>query len=189
MPLPVRGRHHRQVDPLLRFAREFGFTDHPQSLAALAEAGVTRAMTRGPGWRRTSHGFYAPARPTSPSPTQRIVDAVPLVPATGALTGRAAAYVHGCDLLDGIDSATMHQEPVSVLLGRDVGRRSTPGVIFRRDRLPEQERIRVHGLPVTTRERATLDAVRLALDLTEAVVRLDARPRPELSGDRGPARP
>ena len=46
------------------------------------------------------------------TPAQRILEAVPLVPAGGAWTGWAAAYVHGVDYLDGLDPFTMLPLPV-----------------------------------------------------------------------------
>ncbi len=79
---------------LPRFNRELRECHVPRSSAELWQAGVTRGMTAGPGWRRTSRGFYAPATPALLTPTQRILDAVPLVPRRGAITGWAAAYAH-----------------------------------------------------------------------------------------------
>lgn len=144
----------------------------PQSLAQLARAGVTRDMTRGRAWRRTSRGWFVPSDAPTNS-TQRILEATPLVPAGGALAGWAAAYVLGVDHLDGRDPYTMDPLPVSVQLGRDVGRATYPGVGVLRERLPAAHRQTWHGLPVTTPLRTLFDGARWASDLVEAVVFLD----------------
>ncbi|MFP5282823.1 MAG: hypothetical protein ACLGIF_05165 [Actinomycetes bacterium] len=157
-----------------RFARELRDATRPRSVADLAAEGVTRSMLRGPAWRRTTYGYYAPALAAAASTAQRILDATPLVPGTGALTGWAALFVHGCDVFDGTDGRTGRPEPLPILLGRDVGRRSVPGILLRRDQLSERERTWAYGLPLTTPLRATFDAVRDAPSCTEAVVRLDA---------------
>lgn len=144
----------------------------PQSLAQLARAGITRDMTRGPAWRRTSRGWFVPAD-TPASPTQRIVEAVPRIPGGGALAGWAAAYVLGVDQLDGLDRDTMDPMPVPLHLGHDVGRAVYAGVRVVRERLPATDRRLWHGLPVTTPLRTVFDGGRWAPDLVEAVVFLD----------------
>lgn len=144
----------------------------PQSLAQLARAGITRDMTRGPAWRRTSRGWFVPAD-TPASPTQRIVEAVPRIPGGGALAGWAAAYVLGVDQLDGLDRDTMDPMPVPLHLGHDVGRAAYAGVRVVRERLPATDRRLWHGLPVTTPLRTVFDGGRWAPDLVEAVVFLD----------------
>ena len=67
---------------------------------------------------------------------QRILDLVPLVPDTGAITGWAAAYVHGADLLDGRDPDSMGPLPITINLGRDLGRAGTERITYRRVHLP-----------------------------------------------------
>ncbi len=155
-------------------AFEIGLWDarRPQSLAQLARVGVTRDRTRGSAWRRTSRGWFVPAD-TPTSPTQRILEAMPVLPPGGALAGWAAAYVLGVDQLDGLDAATMDPLPVPVHLGRDVGRAAQSGVRVVRERLPAADRRSWHGLPVTTPLRTLFDGGRWAPDLVEAVVFLD----------------
>ena len=146
----------------------------PRSYAELRAAGVSPSALRGPRWRRTSRGFFVPADlPTQTSTTQRILDAAPLIPATGALAGWAAAYVHGVDLLDGIDPFTMRPLPVPIRLGCDLGRASVAQVRYVRGSLPAEHRQSIHRLPVTTALRTAYDGARWAPDLVEAVVFLD----------------
>jgi hypothetical protein len=66
----------------VRFKRELAAAVHPRSLRELNSDGVTMGQLRGKGWRRTSHGFYVPASCPSTT-TQRILEAVPLVPTGG----------------------------------------------------------------------------------------------------------
>jgi hypothetical protein len=154
------------------FEMELWEARRPQSLAQLAAAGITRDMTRGRAWRRTTRGWFVPAD-TSSSPTQRILEAVPIVPAGGALAGWAAAYVLGVDQLDGLDPLTLAPLPLPVHLGRDVGRADHRGVRVIRERLPAADQQLWHGLPVTTPLRTLFDGARWAPDLVEAVVFLD----------------
>jgi hypothetical protein len=104
---------------------------------------------------------------------QRILDAAAHVPASGALAGWAAAYVHGVDALDGRDPFTMGTLPVSISLGRDLGRLDTEIVRYVRDRLSAADRQLRYGLPVTTPLRTAFDGARWASDLVEAVVVID----------------
>lgn len=156
-----------------RFERELVTAHWPQSAAELATRGVTRDMTRGPRWRRTSRGYFTPASTGGTTPTQRILDVAPLIPTTGALTGWAAAYVHGVDQLDGLDPKSMMPLPITVNLGRDLGRAGTERIIYRREPLSPHGRQVCHGLSVTTPLRTAYDGARYAPDLVEAVAFLD----------------
>ena len=111
--------------------------------------------------------------PAPASPTQRILDVAPLIPATGALAGWAAAYVLGVDHLDGVDPFTMRPIPVPIHLGRDLGRASVAQARYVRGSLPVEHRHFVHGLPVTTALRTAYDGARWAANLEEAVVFVD----------------
>jgi hypothetical protein len=129
-------------------------------------------MTRGPAWRRTSRGFFVPAH-VEPTTTQRILEAQPLLPVGSALAGWAAAYVLGTDSLDGREPWSMPPLPLTVNLGRDLGRADTTDVHYVRERLPASDCRVAHGMSVTSPERTAFDAVRWARDLVEAVVFLD----------------
>ncbi|HEY5848917.1 MAG TPA: hypothetical protein VIT42_19215 [Microlunatus sp.] len=156
---------------------------------------MTRAMTSGPSWRRTSRGFFAPATEVELTSTQRILDVVPLVPSGGALAGWTAAYRHGVDALDGLDPFSMQPLPVDICLGSGSGRRNLDHARYSRDRLPEDHRVVRHGLPVTSGLRTAFDGGRWARSLTEAVVFVDQvahalQLEPSSVGElvRGPAR-
>jgi hypothetical protein len=129
-------------------------------------------MTRSSAWRRTTRGFFVLAAAPD-STAQRIIDVVPLIPATGALTGWAAGFVHEVDLLDGLEVDGETRLPLTINLGRDLGRAEPAGVRFIRERMPEWHRQQLHGLSVTTPLRTAFDGARHAPDLVEAVVFLD----------------
>lgn len=156
-----------------RFEKELVLARWPQSAAELATGGVTRDMTRGPHWRRTSRGYFTPTSAGDPTPTQRILDVTPLIPVTGALTSWAAAYVQGVDQLDGLDPGSMAPLPITINLGRDLGRVSTERITYRRDLLSPEGRRACHGLFVVTPLRTAFDGARYAPDLVEAVAFLD----------------
>lgn len=176
---PPRTCEHLRHAPRVaksRFSRELPGCSWPRSAAELTRIGVSKDVLSGPRWRKTSHGFYVPAHrdATADSPSQRIIDAVALVPATGAITGWAAAFIDGVDQLDGVDPHTMRTLAVPVSLGRDVGRRSTGIATYTRERLPDDD-VRVRfGIRVATGNRAAFDGSRCAGDLAEAVVFVDA---------------
>lgn len=153
-----------------RFERELRSAHRPRTPAQL---GLSRPVVSATQWRRTSRGFYTPTVPIPLSGAQRILDASPRIPPGGALTAWAAAYVHGVDLLDGLD-ATMRPTPITICSGCDLGRRSGPGLTHIRDRLDPAQIERRFDLPVTEPRRAMIDGARRAPNLVEAVVFLDA---------------
>lgn len=155
-----------------RFRREVRSAVRPATPADLLALGVGRSTWRGRSWRTTSRGFFVPSD-VPLTPAQRILEAVPLVPPLGALTGWASAYVHGVDYLDGLDPDALEPLPVPVCLSSTAGRRDLAGVTYHRDELDSAEITRVLGLPVTTPLRATVDGVSRADNLVEAVVFLD----------------
>ena len=128
-----------------------------------------------PRYRRTSRGFFIPwgigRRDGELLPTQRVLDALPLLPSSGALAGWASAYVQGVSWLDGVDLGT--PVPVPVHVGSDTGRSATQ-VRFVHDVLDEDEIRVVHGIRVTSPARTAFDAVRWARHLVDAVAVLDA---------------
>lgn len=155
-----------------RFRRELPATVLPLTTQQLTARGVGRSALRGPRWRTTSRGLFVPSEVVV-TPAQRIVEAVPLVPPSGALTGWAAAYVHGADYLDGLDPLTLQPLPVPVGLNTTSGRHNLAGITYHRDVLGGAEVDTVHGLRVPSVLRATTDGGRHARDLVEAVVFLD----------------
>jgi hypothetical protein len=165
-----------RASAMARFADEWSSSRPARSRADYERLEIGRGTLRGTGYERTSRGYYRPACEDPDMPitsTQRILDAQVAMPAGALLAGWAAAYVHGLDMLDGLDDHTMEPLPVPVLLPPGQRRRSTPGICY----WQTSRRIRgevINGVPVTMPTRTALDLARRAPDLTEAVVALDA---------------
>ena len=155
-----------------RFQRDLQSAVGPLTAQQLLGRGVGRSTLRGRRWRTTSRGLFVPSD-VPLTPAQRILEALPLVPAPGALTGWAAVHVHGVDYLDGLDPFTLQPLPVPVVLSSTAGRKNLAGVTYHRDRLGGAEVATAYGLPLTSVLRATIDGVRHARNLVEAVVFLD----------------
>ncbi len=155
-----------------RFEAELRSAEPPRPIAELAAAGVTPAVLRGPRWRRSSRGFYVPAS-VALTPTQRILELAPLVPCGGAITGWAAAFALGTDLLDGLNPHTMTPLPATVLVGSDLGRADITPVRFRRARLEPEEVLKVARLFLTTPLRTCVEAILESENFVESVVAAD----------------
>lgn len=157
-----------------RFTEELIGARWSRSRNDLLARGVSPASLRGPRWRRTSTGFYRPAAAGAVpvTPTQRILDAVPLIPAGGALGGWAAAYVHGVDWLDGL-AAQGATTSVPVILGTTVDR-MPPDPRFYRGLLEDDELDHRHGIVITSLERTAFDCARWSSGLAAAVSVVDA---------------
>lgn len=154
------------------FSRELSRAVRPRSVVELEGDGVKPSTLRGPRWRSTSRGFFVPAD-VPLSTTQRVLEAVPLVPAAGALSGWAAAYVLGVDFLDGLHHETLMPFPVTVSLGSSAGRADTSQIHYVRDRLPFDHCLVRHRIRVTNPARTAFDGARWAPNLVDAVVFLD----------------
>ncbi|MPZ62472.1 MAG: hypothetical protein GEU93_14505 [Propionibacteriales bacterium] len=145
----------------------------PRRRTDLLEDGVTAGRLRGPGWQRTSHGFYVPAGVDRRGPLQRVAQASRRLPAGGAVGGWAAARTLGVRAFDGL--ATDGRTPIDVPLciGAEHQIRSVPGIRVWADSLPSDDVVEVDGVPVTTPERTCLDGMRRASGPVEAVVFAD----------------
>jgi hypothetical protein len=157
---------------MTRFADELSSCRFPASVADWTRRGIPRTTLTGPRFTRTAYGWYRRAGPPR-STAQRILDALAGQVDGALIAGWAAAYVHGVDLLDGLDDHTMAPLPVPVLLPPGQRRRSTRHIPYRQSRRPAHQE-RIERVPVTTLFRAALDLALLAPELTEAVVALDA---------------
>ena len=157
---------------MTRFADELSGCRFPASVADWHRRGIPRTTLAGPRFTRTAYGWYRRAG-SSTSTAQRILDAVAGQPDGALIAGWAAAYMHGVDLLDGLDDHTMAPLPVPVLLPPGQRRRCTEGIHYRQSRRPVHHE-RIEGVPLTTLFRASLDLALLAPEVTEAVVALDA---------------
>lgn len=134
--------------------------------------GPTRGAARGPGWRRTSRGFYVPARIDGSVPEQRVAEAVPLLAPGGVVTGWGALRLMGAGFLDGRAQDGRHLLPVTLAQGRGQRRQSHRLVRSRQDQIGAA--VVVAGVPVHEPGRALVDEMRLAAGLVEAVVAADA---------------
>ncbi|TYB36379.1 DUF559 domain-containing protein [Micromonospora sp. AP08] len=129
--------------------------------AAVAEGLLTWAMLKGPAWRRLLPDVYVHRDGHRPDDHRMWCEAVALrLPPDAAIAGRSAAYLWGADLL-------ARDAPVTVLMPRTVRIRPHPRVHQVRSVLPDTDRTRFAGLPVTT-------ALRAAFDLGRQGPRVDA---------------
>ncbi|MEV1147441.1 DUF559 domain-containing protein [Micromonospora sp. NPDC049799] len=135
--------------------------------AAVTEGLVTWAMLRGSTWHKLLPDVYVHADGYRETDHRMWCDALALVlPSGGTIAGRSALYLWGTDLLG-------RNAPVSVLLPRSVRMRPHPRLSVVRSPLPEDDRTRFGGLPVTTPLRTAFDLGRQP-PLAEAVVAVDA---------------
>ncbi len=143
-------------------------------------SGPTRGQAAGPRWRQTTRGFYV-SSDVEITPAQRAAEQSRRLPAGGALTGWAALHLLGTSYLDGMapDGRTLH--PVPLALGSRGNIRGGPAVRLLREPLPPADVVDVRGVPCARAERAAFDAMRLAPNLTEAVVVADMTAYDELS--------
>ncbi|MEU7571300.1 DUF559 domain-containing protein [Micromonospora sp. NPDC049240] len=134
---------------------------------AVADGRFTRPMLRGPTWVRLLPDVYVHRDAYRADDHRMWCDAVGLrLPPDAALAGRSAAYLFGADLL-------ARNAPVTALLPTAVRLRPHPRLRVIRSPLPERDRIRFAGLPVTTPLRTAFDLGR-AGPRAEALVAVDA---------------
>jgi hypothetical protein len=147
---------------------------HPRHV--LLHEGVDDSELRGPLWRRTAHGYYAWSSADPADVRQRILVAASRLPDEGAVTGWAAAFLHGATRLDGLRPDGSSPMPVPVCLTPDHQLRHAAGAGIRvsRSRLAEDEIVMVDGVACASLVRSAFDAARFSESLTEAVVTLDA---------------
>ncbi len=135
----------------------------PVRLDATGELGPTRGQARGPGWRRTSRGWYVPAE-VGPEPVeQRILEQSVRLPTCGALTGWANLRWRGGRFFDGTDDGGRVQLPVPFVLGgwADIGHDDR--IVVSRERFWPHEIEVVGGVRCAIAERALFDEMRRRL--------------------------
>ncbi len=147
----------------------------PRSLAflpfrgsvAVADGQLSWTMLRGPAWRRLLPDVYVHREGYRADDHRMWCDAVALrLPPGAAIAGPSAAYLWGADLLD-------RDAPVTVLLPRAARLRAHSRLRVVRSVLPETDRTRFGGLPVTTPLRTTFDLGRQA-PRASALIAVDA---------------
>ncbi|VXC45934.1 hypothetical protein [Nocardioides sp. AX2bis] len=153
-------------------------TDHrglvrpvPRDLRGLE--GPTPEQTRGSAWRRTSRGLYVPAAVDGSVPEQRVVEAAPLVPRGGGVTGWAAVrWWTGSPWFDGTTAAG-GVRPVAVVTPEARVRPRT-GVVVSEERVVPGDVVEVDGVAVTRPACAvSFEVRRRTTGVAEAVVCLD----------------
>ncbi len=134
----------------------------------LLAAGVTRAQLESAEWTSPFFGYHRATR-VRDDVRQRILDVVAVMPARGAIGGWASAYLQGVAYLDGRTARGPDGEPVLVVIPPDV-RMNRPGVHAMRGVLNPADVVESGGIRCTNGVRTAFDVLRLAPDLTEAVV-------------------
>ncbi|MDX6253326.1 MAG: hypothetical protein QOF10_6686 [Kribbellaceae bacterium] len=137
----------------------------------LVDSGVTRAQLESGEWTSPHFGYHRSAQVNDPI-RQRIVDAVAVGPDDGVVGGWAAAYLQGVAYLDGgwgHPGPGQTGEPVLVVVPphRVVKR---PGIVTLRATLESGDVVERQGIRCTSGTRTAYDMLRLAGDLTAAVV-------------------
>jgi hypothetical protein len=157
-------RHDVPMPRHARVPRSLSFVPFRAS-TAISEGGVTRAMLRGPAWRRLLPDVFVSA--DAPIDHRLWCDAVALVlPSGAAISGTSAAFLWGVNLLPS-------DAPVVVTMPRDQRMRPHPRITVIRSPLPADDVVRFAGLPVTTPVRTAFDLGRRP-PRTDAVVAVDA---------------
>jgi very-short-patch-repair endonuclease len=114
-----------------------------------------------------------PSHVDGSAPLQRVAEQAARLPPGGAVTGWAAGALLGASYLDGLAPDGRTRLPVPLALGATGNIRPSDEVLLLYDELPTDEVIVVLGIPCVIPERAAFDGMRLAPNLTEAVVHMD----------------
>jgi hypothetical protein len=130
---------------------------------AVAAGLLSRHALESRVWRRLFRDVYVHAD-VQLTHLIRCQAATLALPAEAAISGRSAAYLHGCDVVDA-------DEFVDVTLTRQA--RPRPGMRVRRAPLEPSDVVRASGLPATSLARTAFDVAR-SVELDDAVVALDA---------------
>lgn len=147
---------------------------HAQARSYLVERGITPHELRGPLWERALHGRYRFMDASTNRPEARIDVARSVMPADGALTGWAAAYLLGVTDLDGRNWSG-RLEPVVVALPRN-RRIKRAAIATIRAPLPDDDICTIRGIRVTRGARTCFELMRRS-SLEDAVVAVDAMVR------------
>ena len=134
----------------------------PRARREVLGSGVSRRALAGDGWVSPHRGFHRDRRVNDPV-RQRVLDAAAVLPPGSVVGGWASAYLQGIAYLDGRD------EPVMVLVGPD-HQITRPGITAVRSTVDPADTVVAHGLACTSGTRTAFDLLRLAPDLTTAVV-------------------
>ena len=133
--------------------------------------GPTRGQARGPGWRRTSQGYYVPSWVDGTEVEQRIVEAAAVLPEYGGVTGWAMLRWSGARWFSGLGPAGMSRDVTIATVVHNV--RPQSGIAVCREKIEPADLTMVEGLRVTTAVRSLCFEMRYAPSLLAAVTALD----------------
>lgn len=132
--------------------------------------GPTRKRARGPHWRRTSQGFYAPSTAPTDDVDQRIVEASVVVPPRCGINGWASLRWRGGRWFDG-QTPSGGQRPVDVVVStHDI--RPQPGIAVGGESFNPALVEWVDGLPVLDARYAVAFCMRYSRSWREAAIEL-----------------
>lgn len=143
----------------------------PVRLDPSGAAGPTVAQARGPGWRRTSYGYYVPSYVDGEVVEQRILEASAVLPSYGGVTGWAALRWMGAHWFSGLGPGGV-ELPVCLATGATVIREQ-PGIQPSTERLDPRDLTSHDGLRLTSAVRSVCFEMRYAPSERRAVVDLD----------------
>jgi len=171
MPVPAE-----RFDPPDFDVRRPGLV-RPVRVDPAGKLGPTRGQVAGKGWRRTSRGYYLPARFSAGTPEQRIVEAAVALGPDDAVTGWAALRWLGADEFAGVDLD--RELPVPLLV--DDHRIDPPlGSFITAERRQRDDRRVIDGLAVTHPLRSVCFEMRFAPTLVAAVKIFDVAAQSDL---------
>ena len=141
---------------------------------ASGKSGPTRKVARGPGWRRTSKGFYVPSSVDGTGVDQRVVEAATILPETwGGVTGWAALGWSGGRWFDGTPWGGGPTRPVTLAVGGNRAIRPQLGIDTSEERLAPGDLLIDGGVRLTSAVRSVAFEMRYARNLLDAVIVLD----------------
>lgn len=141
----------------------------PVRLDPSGVTGPTPRQSRGPAWRRSSHGLYVPSY-VERSTEQRIAEAAAALPAYGGVTGWAGLRWMGATWFDGVRRGGREVLPVTLAVAdRSVRQQPGYGIATSEERMSPCELIVHRGIIVTSALRSAFFEMRYAATETEAV--------------------
>ncbi|HEX5993586.1 MAG TPA: hypothetical protein VFY84_00450 [Jiangellales bacterium] len=138
----------------------------------LFRLGISDHELRGPLWRRATHGHYYFAPNNEDDPMRSIHNAIGFMPKDCAISGWAAAYLHGAQDLDGRRWSDGGRDPVLIVVPkhRQIRRKEFATV---RAPLADAE-VTTWGPALITKPERTCFEMMRRTSVEEAVVALDA---------------
>jgi hypothetical protein len=145
----------------------------PVRMDPTGKTGPTRGQAQGPGWRRTSHGFFVPSQVDADDVEQRIVEASVVVPEGLGITGWAGLRWLGGRWFEGTTAAG-DRRPVTIAISTyDIRSQPAYGIAISGEGLWRRMAIVHDGLRITQAVWSVSFEMRYAESWRRAVVALD----------------